>query len=118
MKTATKANPRTWGSSIIGFGQYHYVHASGREGDWPLTAFSPRKQNLTLSIMAGFEQYDELRAKLGKHAGGKSCLYIRRLSDVHLPTLKKLVRASVVHLKRSHARADRKRSKAASSVAG
>ena len=98
MQAATKSKPEMWGSNIVGFGSYHYVYASGRGGDWPLTAFSPRKQNITLYIMAGFEQYDDLLTRLGKHSCGKSCLYIKRLSDLHVPTLKKLVTASVKHM--------------------
>lgn len=98
MAKATGAPPRMWGTNIIGFGSYTYKYASGRTGDWPRTAFAPRKTNITLYIMAGFEQYDELLAKLGKHSIGKSCLYIKRLSDVHVPTLKKLVEASVKHM--------------------
>ena len=113
MKAATKAEPRMWGTSIVGFGQYHYVYASGREADWPLTGFSPRKQNITLYIMSGFKQRDDLLAKLGKHDCGKVCLYIKRLSDIHLPTLRKLVRASVEHMKKTHAPSRRKRSQAA-----
>jgi len=99
MQQVTRAEPKMWGSSIVGFGAYHYVYASGREGDWPLTGFSPRKQNLTVYITSGFEQYGALLAKLGKHACGKSCLYLKRLDDVHLPTLKKLIRQSVKHMR-------------------
>ncbi len=102
MQKATNAKPQMWGTSIVGFGSYHYKYASGREGDWMLTAFSPRKQNITLYIMAGFAGYDELMAKLGKHSCGKSCLYIKRLSDVHLPTLKKLINASVKHMLKTY----------------
>ena len=102
MEKATGAPPRMWGTNIIGFGSYHYTYASGRTGDWPLIGFAPRKTNITLYIMAGFEQYDALLAKLGKHSTGKSCLYIKRLSDVHLPTLKKLVEASVKHMKKTN----------------
>jgi hypothetical protein len=87
-----------WGSSIIGFGNYHYVYASGREGDYFLTGFSPRKQNLTLYIMAGFDQYDELMKKLGKYKTGKSCLYIKKLEDIDLSTLRELVKQSVEHM--------------------
>lgn len=101
MQAITKEDPAMWGPSIVGFGSYHYVYDSGREGDWPLTGFSPRKQNLSLYIMAGFEKYDDLLEKLGKHSTGKSCLYIKRLSDVHLPTLKKLIRESVKHVKKT-----------------
>jgi len=87
-----------WGDSIVGFGRYHYKYASGREGDWFVTGFSPRVQNLTLYIMAGFEAYDSLLAKLGKHKTGKSCLYIKRLSEIDLETLEALIRASVEHM--------------------
>jgi hypothetical protein len=102
MQDATKTKPQMWGDSIVGFGTYHYVYASGREGDWPIIGFSPRKQNITLYIMAGFEQYEELLAGLGKHTHAKSCLYIKRLSDIHLPTLKNLIQASVDHMIATH----------------
>ena len=102
MKKVTGEEPKMWGPSIVGFGSYHYKYASGREGDWLLTGFSPRKQALTLYIMAGFSRYDDLMAKLGKHTTGKSCLYIKRLDDVHLPTLERLVRESVTHVKKSY----------------
>jgi Domain of unknown function (DU1801) len=98
MEKATKAKPQMWGPGIVGFGSRRYKYASGREIDWMLIAFSPRKQNITLYISSGFEGYDELTAKLGKHSCGKGCLYIKRLSDVHLPTLKKLINASVKHM--------------------
>lgn len=99
MSEATGETPRMWGPSIIGFGSYHYKYASGREGDMPIIGFSPRKQALTLYIwMYGPEQTDLLK-KLGKHTTGKWCLYIKRLSDVDLPTLKKLIKASVKRLK-------------------
>lgn len=98
MQKAAKAKPKMWGAGIVGFGSYRYRYASGREGDWMLTAFSPRKQNITLYIMGGFEQYDELMEQLGKHTCRKSCVYIKRLSDIHVPTLRKLVNASVKHM--------------------
>jgi Domain of unknown function (DU1801) len=98
MQKAAKAKPQMWGSGIVGFGSRRYKYASGREIDWMLIAFSPRKQNITLYISSGFDGYDELTAKLGKHSCGKGCLYIKRLSDVHLPTLKKLINASVKHM--------------------
>ena len=92
MKKATGAEPQMWGSSIVGFGTRHYRYASGREGDWPIIGFSPRKQNLTLYLMMyGLDDRDELLKKLGKHSLGKGCLYIKRLSEVNLPTLKKLI---------------------------
>ncbi len=94
MQSITKEKPRMWGKSIVGFGTYHYVYATGREGDWFLTGFSSRKDSLTLYIMAGFEEYDDLLKKLGKFKTGKSCLYIKSLNDVHLPTLKELIKKS------------------------
>jgi hypothetical protein len=102
MQQVTKAEPRMWGSSIIGFGSYHYAYTSGHEGDMCLVGFSPRKQNLTLYIMSGFEQRDELLKKLGKHKTGKACLYINRLDDIHLPTLKKLIQHAFKHMTKTH----------------
>jgi len=98
MEEITGSKPKMWGPSIVGFGTYHYKYASGREGDWMITGFSPRKKDLTLYIMMGFEKYPELMEQLGKHSKSKSCLYIKRLSDIHVPTLKKLVRQSVKQL--------------------
>ncbi len=99
MSQATTAEPALWGDSIVGFGTYHYVYESGREGDWFLTGFSPRKQNITLYIMMGFERYAELMSRLGKYKTGKSCLYIKRLADVDVGVLKQLIDESVHHLK-------------------
>jgi hypothetical protein len=98
MEEITGERPKMWGPSIVGFGSYHYKYDSGREGDWPLTGFSPRKKDLTLYLMMGFEKHSELMEKLGKHSVGKSCLYIKRLSDIHVPTLKKLIKISVKDL--------------------
>jgi hypothetical protein len=98
MRDVTGEEPAMWGSSIIGFGGYRYKYASGREGEWFLVGFAPRKQNLTLYIMSGFDKYDSLLAELGKHKTGKSCLYINKLTDVDLPTLRELVRRSVAHV--------------------
>ena len=98
MQKATKAKPQMWGSAIVGFGSRRYKYSSGREMDWMLIGFSPRKQNITLYILSGFKGQDELMAQLGKHSCGKGCVYIKRLSDVHLPTLKKLINASVKHM--------------------
>ena len=103
MQEVTGAEPVMWGSSIIGFGSYHYKYASGREGEWFLTGFAPRKQNLTLYIMAGFDQYGELMSKLGKHSTGKSCLYIKRLADVDQYVLRRLVALSAEHVARTNA---------------
>jgi hypothetical protein len=95
MKTITKSEPQMWGTSIVGFGSYHFKYKSGREGDWFITGFSPRKQSLTLYIMSGFGRYDELLNKLGKYKTGKSCLYIKRLEDVDIKVLGKIIRESV-----------------------
>jgi len=102
MQAVTGAKPAMWGPSIVGFGSYHYKYASGREADWPLAGFSPRKQNLTLYIMAGFDGYGELLGKLGKYKTGKACLYINKLEDVDLPTLRELVRRSVEHVQHKY----------------
>jgi hypothetical protein len=91
MKQVTKEEPKMWGSSIVGFGSYHYKGASGREGDWMLTGFSPRKQNLTLYLMGGFDLHKDLLKKLGKHKTSVGCLYINKLADVDKKVLKQLV---------------------------
>jgi uncharacterized protein DUF1801 len=98
MQEITGSKPKMWGPSIVGFGSYHYKYDSGREGDWLVTGFSPRKQDLTLYIMMGFQRHEALMKDLGKHRAAKSCLYIKRLSDIHVPTLKKLIKASVKDL--------------------
>jgi hypothetical protein len=98
MQQATGAPPVMWGEAIVGFGDYHYSYASGRQGDWFQVGFSPRKQNLTLYLMTGFDQYESLLAGLGKHSTSKSCLYIKRLSDIDMPTLQQLIRLSVEHI--------------------
>lgn len=95
MREVTGQAPRLWGGSIVGFGSYHFKYASGHEGDWFLTGFSPRKDALTLYIMAGFDRYPALLARLGKFKTGKSCLYVKRLADVDLAALRQLVSASV-----------------------
>jgi hypothetical protein len=103
MREASREKPALWGSSIVGFGSYHYKsERSSQEGDWPLTGFSPRKQNLTIYIMPGFGKYGELLKKLGKYKTSVGCLYLNKLSDVHLPTLKKLVAASVRDMKKRY----------------
>jgi hypothetical protein len=98
MKAATKAEPAMWGTSIVGFGRYQYAYKSDRALEWFLTGFSPRKQDLTLYIMPGLERYPSLMKKLGKHKTGKSCLYIKKLEDVDLPTLKQLIKQSLADL--------------------
>ena len=99
MEEVTGEKPAMWGASIVGFGSYHYKYDSGQEGDWPLVGFAPRKDSLTLYIMPGFKEYSGLLEKLGKYKTGVSCLYIKSLDDVHVPTLKTLVRQSVKHMK-------------------
>ena len=103
MREVTGEEPRMWGGSIIGFGRYHYVYESGREGDWFLTGVSPRKGSLTLYIVAGFDRYDELMSKLGRHKTGKSCLYVNRLDDIDLDVLRELVERSVAHMRDRYA---------------
>jgi hypothetical protein len=93
---------KMWGSAIIGFGSYHYKYESGREGDAPLVGFSPRKQNLTLYIRASSGESDVLLSKLGKHKSGKGCVYVNRLSDIDLATLKEMVLLSVEHHRKMH----------------
>jgi len=99
MKKITGADPIMWGPGIIGFGSYHYKYASGREGDWFLTGFSPRKQNLTLYIMSGFREYAGLLSKLGKFKTGKACLYVNKLEDIDLKILSELITKSVTALR-------------------
>jgi hypothetical protein len=102
MQDVTGEKPVMWGASMVGFGRYHYRYASGREGDWFLTGFAPRKKELTLYIMAGFERYDALMARLGKFKTGKSCLYVKRLSDIDPDVLRELVGESVAYMKATY----------------
>lgn len=95
MEAATGAPAVMWGEAIVGFGRYRYRYASGREGEWPVTGFSPRKNDLTLYIMPGFDRQAGLMATLGKYRTGKSCLYLKRLADVDATALEQLVRWSV-----------------------
>lgn len=95
MRAITGAPPRMWGPSIVGFGHYHYRYASGREGDWFVTGFSPRKRDLTIYIMAGLARYRSLLRQLGPHKTGVSCLYVKSLSDLDQRVLKRLIRQSV-----------------------
>jgi hypothetical protein len=97
MQSAANAAPRMWGSSIIGFGEHNIVYAGGRQSTWMMIGFAPRKQNIALYIGSSFPEHDRLLPSLGKHSTGKGCLYIKKLSDVHLPVLEKLVSASVRH---------------------
>jgi hypothetical protein len=99
----TGEKPKMWGTSIIGFGQYHYKsERSAQEGDWPLTGFSPRKQNLTLYIMLGFDDYSGLLNDLGKHKTSKGCLYINKLRDVDQTVLEKLIKQSFEAAKKKY----------------
>lgn len=99
----TGESPRMWGSSMIGFGQYHYKsERSKQEGDWPLTGFSPRKQSLTLYIMPGFEDYQDLLKDLGKHKTSVGCLYINKLADVDLAVLEELIRKSFTAMRENN----------------
>ena len=95
MKRVTGKNPKMWGDSIVGFDKYHYVYASGREGDWPITGFSPRKQSLTIYIMNGFKDYSKELKKLGKYKTSVSCLYVKRLEDIDTKILEKIITKSV-----------------------
>ena len=102
MQQVTKEKPKMWGSSIVGFGQYHYKYASGHEGNAALTGFSPRKQALTLYIMGGFDTYHDLMSKLGPYKIGKACLYVKRLADIDQKVLKELIKQSVDHMKKTN----------------
>ncbi len=99
LKKITGDAPVLWGDSIIGFGSYHYQYESGREGDMPLIGFSPRKREFAIYIMSGFEQLQAYLKKLGKHKTGKSCLYIKRLSDININALSELMKESVAIIK-------------------
>ena len=102
MKKITGAPPKMWGPSIVGFGKYHYKYESGHEGYSCLTGFSPRKQNLTLYVMPGFAEKSDLLEKLGKHKAAKGCLYIKRLADVDIEILKKLIKTTVDYFKNKY----------------
>jgi Domain of unknown function (DU1801) len=99
MQTIMKQPPKMWGTNIVGFGSYKYKYESGREGEWFLTGFSPRKQDLTLYINGGFEDHDDLIQQLSKYKTGKVCLYVKKLEDIKLPVLKKLIKASIKEVK-------------------
>lgn len=90
--------PKMWGPTIVGYGAYHYVYDSGREGDMCATGFSPRKSNLSLYIMPGYQDFGELLAQLGKHKTGAACLYINKLADVDMGVLEQIVRAGLKDL--------------------
>ncbi len=103
MRELTGEPGELWGHGMVGFGRYHYRYESGREGDWYVTGFAPRKGNLTVYIMDGFPRHAELMKKLGKYKTGKSCLYINKLEDVDLDVLKDLIQESAAYVKEIHA---------------
>lgn len=102
MEKITGKEAKMWGSSIVGFDQYHYKYDSGREGDFFKVGFSPRKQSLTVYIMPGFERYDELMQQLGKYKTGKSCLYINKLEDVDQNVLQQLIKESYEYMTKKY----------------
>ena len=97
-RDVTGWTPRLWGASLIGYGSYHYVYASGREGDALATGFSPRKANLSIYVMPGYQDYGAILARLGKHKTGKACLYVNTLADIDLAVLEELIRAGLADL--------------------
>ncbi len=98
MKEVTGEEPVMWGPTMVGFGTYHYKYASGREGDWFLAGFAPRKANLVVYIQGGFKKHDALMKKLGKYKTGSGCLYINKLADVEMDVLRELVSRSVEYV--------------------
>jgi len=102
MADITGNRAKMWGSSIVGFGKYHYKYESGREGDFFLTGFSPRKQALTLYIISGFSVHPKLMEKLGKYKIGKSCLYVKKLDDLDRSVLAQLVKESVAYIREKY----------------
>ncbi|MBZ0182238.1 MAG: DUF1801 domain-containing protein [Melioribacteraceae bacterium] len=102
MKKITKEEPKMWGDSIIGFGNYHYKYESGREGDWFLCGFSPRKQNLSIYLMCNFDGLEDLLADLGKHKKSVGCLYIKKLKDINIKVLEKMIKRAIQILKKKY----------------
>lgn len=100
MGKITGVKPKMWGDGIVGFGKFHYTYKSGRDGDWFLTGFAPRKRDFTLYLMSGFKQHEDLMKKLGKFKNSVSCLYVKSLDDIHRPTLKTLITRSVKETKK------------------
>jgi Domain of unknown function (DU1801) len=93
---------KMWGPAIIGFGSYHYVYESGHEGDAPLVGFSPRKNEFALYLSSAFEKREELLKQLGKHKSAKACVYIKKIEDINVAVLKKMIAASLKHTKAKH----------------
>jgi len=102
MARITGLKGKMWGESIIGFGKYHYKYASGHEGDWFLTGFSPRKASLVLYIMPGYGEFNAIMARLGKCKTGRACLYINKLEDVDLKVLEELITKSVAWMRKKY----------------
>ena len=102
MRKLTGKEPRLWGSSLVGFGSYHYRYESGREGDFFLTGFSPRKSAFTVYIMPGFERYKALMKKLGPHRTGKSCLYLKNLDAIDRDVLEEIIRDSIAYMREKY----------------
>lgn len=102
MRDVTGNSPKMWGDSIVGYDSYDYKYASGREGTWPICGFSPRAQNISIYIMAGFSGFEKLMKKLGKHKIGRSCLYIKKLEDVDQKVLKGLITGSVKAMRKTY----------------
>jgi hypothetical protein len=102
MAEVTGDDGAMWGTAMVGFGTYHYRYASGREGDWFQVGFSPRARAHSIYIMAGFDGYDQLLDRLGKHSTGKACLYVKRLDDIDRDVLRALIEASVEHIRAAH----------------
>lgn len=98
MEDVTGEKPVMWGDSIVGYGLYRYRYKSGREGEWFVAGLSPRKQALTIYVMAGFKRFDDLLASLGRHTTGRSCLYVKKLEDIDLGVLRTLITESVAHV--------------------
>lgn len=104
MQDVSGEEPKMWGPAIVGYGKYHYKYESGHEGDFFRTGFSPRKANLTLYIMAGFDRYEKLMQNLGKYKTGKSCLYIKSLADIDRKVLRELIQASLEYMEKKYGR--------------
>ncbi len=102
MRRVTGKRAKMWGTSIVGYGEYHYKYATGREGDFMITGFSPRKQALTVYVMAGFDRFESQMKKLGKYKTGRSCLYIKRLEDVDEKILEKIIKGSVAYMRKNY----------------
>lgn len=116
MRKVTREEPKMWGPSIIGFGSYHYVYESGREGDSALAGFAVRKREFALYIVSGFEGQEQLLARLGKHKATKACLYVKRLADIDTRVLERLIAGSVEEMKRRYPASKRERRQSRESI--